>query len=231
LEPYIYRNFNNFICISDYVQQIVGTKKQTYRVYNAVRMSFFDVHRESNPSSSRILYVGLLSPLKRPTDLIEAHRRLRESHPSLETIFCGNAESLGYLHELQSLSVEGVHFTGQLDVEDLCNELSQATVLVLPSAQENAPLVIAEAMAAGVPVVATQVGGIPEMLNYGQLGQLYKVGDIDGLVRILHTLIADPTYANSLAKIAKEVANRLFLPAEIASQTISVYRKILNTAQ
>ncbi len=89
-------------------------------------------------------------------------------------------------------------------------------------------MVVAEAMAAGVPVVATNVGGIPEMLGNGQAGALYDVGDIDRLTTILRDVLSDSDYRMSLAKMAKNEACRLFAPEEVARQTVGVYRGILS---
>ena len=230
IEPFVFRHFTHFVCISDYAAQVAGPGKQKHFVPNAVRSSFFNVHRASGEHPPKLLYVGLLSPLKRPTDLIEAHHRLRIKYPSLETAFCGNLESQRYWDELRSFGTDGIRFLGRLDLEGIMRELSGATALVLPSSQENAPLVAAEAMAAGVPVVATRVGGTPDLLKQSQLGILYEVGDVAGLVSALERLLAGPEYAHDLARAAQTEARKRFLPNNVAADTVVIYRSLLQSS-
>ena len=228
IEPYIHRHFQDFICISGYAQQVAGIRKRTYLIPNAVRAVFFDVQRATSPQQMRLLFAGLLSPLKRPMDLIQAHRVLRKQFPSLETIFCGEPENQHYARMLWAQASDGIEFIGHLDRDGLIRELSRATALVLPSAQENAPLVVAEAMAAGVPVVATTVGGIPEMLKNGTAGALYEVGDIEKLTTILRGVLADPVCRMNLARAARSEAQSHYAPNQVACQTVRVYRQMLS---
>ena len=227
IEPYIYRCFQDFICISEYVRHTVSNSKQTYLVPNAVRTAFFSVRRSADPDSPRLLFVGSFSPLKRPMDLIVAHHALRGEFPALETTFCGEPENQRFFDDLRANAGHGIHFVGRLDQTELIRELGRATALVLPSVQENAPLVIAEAMAAGVPVVATNVGGIPEMLKNELAETLYRVGDVDSLTTILRGILSEPERAKRLAEVAKSEARRYFGTEKVAVQTVNVYREIL----
>lgn len=230
IELYVYRRFRDIVCISSYAQHVAGQGKRVFLIPNAVRPAFFNAQRDDNPQLPRLLFVGMLSPLKRPGDLLRAHRQLRDQFPALHTVLCGEPESRQFLDTLLSQADEGVRFVGRMNQEGLINELSKATVLVLPSSQENAPVAIAEAMAAGVPVVATRVGGVPEMLREGQTGRLYHVGDVDALTTILRDLLMDPKWRQSRARAAQEDARARFAPYQVATQTVSAYREILNTA-
>jgi glycosyltransferase involved in cell wall biosynthesis len=230
LELYVYRHFRDVVCISSYAQHVVGQGKRVFRIPNAVRPTFFRAQRDDNPRLPRLLFVGILSPLKRPGDLLQAHRRLRDQFPALQTVLCGEPESRRFLDTLLSQADEGVRFIGRMDQEGLIHELSKATVLVLPSSQENAPIAIAEAMAAGVPVVATRVGGVPEMLREGQTGMLYHAGDVDALIAILRDLLMDPKCRQSRARAAQEDARVRFAPNQVARQTVNAYKEIMNTS-
>lgn len=231
IEPFVLRNFQTFICISNYAKLIAGDEKQTYLIPNAVRSPFFNVQRKSGESPLRSLYLGALSPLKRPTDLMEAHRELRQWFPSLETVLCGAPESQSYMRYLYAQSSEGIIFRGHLDQEGLINELCEATVLVLPSSQENFPMVIGEAMAAGVPVVATTVGGIADMLENGRTGFLYEAGDVGTLTMTLKGLLSDCQLRMKLTEAAKSEAHNRFHPIKVGGQTLNVYRRMLSNGQ
>ncbi len=227
VEGFVWRHFKYLICVSEYARHIIGNDKCTYLISNAIRSEFFGVHRNSGSHPPRLLFIGSLSPLKRPMDLIEAHNRLRNEFPALETIFCGEPESQRSFNDLRANAGDGVHFAGRLDQTELIRELGQATVLVLPSAQENAPIVIGEAMAAGVPVVATSVGGIPEILRDELAETLYSVGDVNRLTSILRSLLSDPEGRLRLAKIARDEASKRFAAEKIAFETMNVYREVL----
>jgi len=175
-----------------------------------------------------LLFVGLLSPLKRPTDLILAHQDLRTVFPNLQTVFCGDDEKHGYMSELQAVAGDGICFRGRVDLTGLMDLLSRATALVLPSAQENAPNVIAEAMAAGVPVVATRAGGIPDMIKHGETGLLYEVGDVAGLTDCLRRLLTEPALCKRLGHQAREVAQATYSTTEVAAATVATYRQLLD---
>jgi len=227
VEPYVHRHFDHFICISHYARSVVGTSKNTYAIPNAVRSTFFDVQRSPNPERPILLFIGVLSPLKGVADLLLAHRRLRQRFPELTTVFCGEPEDPRYFGRLQDLVSDGVQFVSRVDVGALKHWLGLATALVLPSYQENSPVVIAEAMAAGVPVVATSVGGIPEMVKHGETGLLYEVGDIEGLTNCLMQLLAEPKLCERLSGQARIFAQATYAPPQVATATVEVYRQLL----
>ena len=227
IERYVHHRFENLICISDYARSVVGHDRTTFHITNAVRSSFFGVHREQTPGHSILLFVGALSPLKRPLDLIRSHNKLRESFHDLETVVIGQTETAGYFQELQGAAIEGVTFAGSQSETELRSWLSRATAFVLPSSQENVPIVIAEAQAAGVLVVATHVGGIPEMIDNGRTGWLYEVGDVDGLTTILEGVLGNPEMASAMGEQARQHALANYHPSIIARQTIHTYQTLL----
>lgn len=230
IEPYIYSRFNNFICVSDYIKRIISKNKQTFSIPNAVRSAFFSIARHYSPEKPLLLFVGNLSPLKGPENLITAHNILRRQFPNLQTVFCGLFETPSYQKHLQTLSGEGIKFAGLVNEVGLKHWLSIATVLVLPSRQENAPIVISEAMAAGVPVVATHVGGIPEMVEDGKTGFIFIPGDVDALSMYLERLLKFPLLAEQLGAQGKILALNRYHPDQVARQTVDVYRKLLSNS-
>jgi glycosyltransferase involved in cell wall biosynthesis len=128
------------------------------------------------------------------------------------------------------LGVSGqVHFLGQLDVAGLQAELSRAACLALTSHRENAPLVISEAQAAGVPVVASRVCGIPYMVEDGVTGRLVNPADPDDIARGIDQLLHgdDPIAAG---KAARSRAERTCRASSVASRTVGVYEEVLRAA-
>jgi glycosyltransferase involved in cell wall biosynthesis len=95
------------------------------------------------------------------------------------------------------------------------------------SRQETAPLCIAEAMAAGKPVVSNRICGIPYMVDDGVTGLLAEAGDIEGFARHMSRLLADPAGAAQMGLAGREKALRLYHPDRVAEETLRVYHLML----
>ena len=228
IEPYVHRRFQSFVCISGYTRRVLGKGKKLFNIANPVRSMFFQVNRNGVSNSLVLLFVGDLSPLKRPMDLLLAHQELRSRFPTLETVFCGAPGDDGYFQQIQRQTTEGARFVGRVQGDKLVDWLSRSAALVLPSSQENLPIVIAEAMAAGVPVVASRVGGVPEMVEHEQTGFLCNVGNIGGLIKRLECLLSNPTLQAEMGQMARQKALDTYHPDLVAYQTTNVYRTMLS---
>lgn len=226
MEYYIFKKFRSFICISDYSRGIIGNTKVSYVIPNAVRTSFFSIRRNVRDNSPMLLFVGVIAPLKGTLLLVQAHAILRKQFPFLETILCGAVEDKSYFRQIQQESTDGIKFAGLVKENELMQLLSRATVLVLPSNQENLPMVIGEAMASGVPVIATSVGGVPEMVDHGKTGYLCQSNVMD-LTKWLENLLSDKQFQHQAGKLAREKALNMYHPTQIGSQTVEIYKKIL----
>jgi glycosyltransferase involved in cell wall biosynthesis len=129
---------------------------------------------------------------------------------------------------IAELDLEGkVDWLGGLSISGVQEEMSRANCLLLPSFQENAPLVIAEAMAVGVPVVAASVGGVPEMVDDGATGVLIDPSDHRSISKGICNVLEDEDRARSMSVRAQTIAKTRHHPREVAQQTLGVYREIL----
>ncbi len=231
LERIVHRGFPTFICVSRYAASLLPPTAQTFAIPNPVSRRFFAAgSRRSLPPQPHLLFVGALAPLKRPADLLSAHLAVLREVPSLRTTFCGEVEDRGYAAALRRRAEAdargSVTFAGRVGREELASLVAHSTALVLPSAQENAPMVIAEAMAAGVPVIASRVGGIPEMVCDGETGLLFEAGDVEALTAQVRRMATDQALARRLGEHARRVAMESE-PGIVARATLAAYRGVV----
>ena len=134
---------------------------------------------------------GRLVKLKGIEYLLRASARLKQEFPALEVQIAGTGPELKELQaEVSRLGLEGrVRFLGW--IEDVATVLSSWDVFVMPSLEEGFPIAALNAMAAGLPVVATKVGGVPELIEDGSSGLLVEPRDLEALVAALGTLLRD----------------------------------------
>ena len=142
----------------------------------------------------RVLAVGRLSPEKGYDDLLRAVAELRGRGVDLELEIVGDGPERGALTALaRGLQIaQHVTFRGWLAFDDVRRAMRQAAVLAQPSTTEGLPTVVEEAMALGTPVVASRVGGIPELLDDGRCGVLVPPSDVRALANALEALLANP---------------------------------------
>ena len=175
----------------------------------------------------RLIFVGLLVPRKGLADLLEALQRPASFPPDADLTVVGDGPERARLeeHVAQSGLGDRVRFLGfRADVPVL---LGRADALVLPSRMEQQPLVVAEAMAAGKPVLATRCGGVADMLSVPGAGLwLAEPGDVDGLAARLRELFAAPS-PDRTGRLLAEAARLRFAPAVCAAAHVRLYTSLL----
>ena len=122
--------------------------------------------------------------------------------------------------------IRSVKFLGLLAIQDVQMQLGEAHCLTLVSVQENAPLAIGEEMAAGVPILASNIGGIPWMVDEGVTGCLVDPNAEESIVCGMQKMLAN----NGIGKMglaAKSWAEKYFHIGIVAKQTLEVYKQIL----
>jgi glycosyltransferase involved in cell wall biosynthesis len=156
-----------------------------------------------------ILTVANLRKEKAHDVLLHAAARLAPSHPDLSFVVAGDGPRAAELHALADrLQLAGrVRFLGH--VEDVPSLLGRANAFVLPSISEAFPNAAIEAMAAGLPVVASAVGGVLDLIDHGRTGVLVPPSDAAALAGAIASLVADPARAARIGAAARdEVAQR-----------------------
>ena len=169
--------------------------------------------------ADRLLWVGRLVAVKRPVALLD----LAGALPDVTLDMVGT----GPLHADIEREIRARGLTGRVHLhggqEDVRPWLRKATLLVLPSAQEGTPLALIEAMLAGCPVVATAVGGVPDVVSDGVTGSLVPALNGAALAESVQALLADPGQRDALADAARADAVRRFDGARLACETAALY--------
>jgi len=237
IERYYFPRFRNIVFISDYNKKLfpLRSNQQSALIRNPVNRLFFEFFGATQDSRHglRLIYIGWISRLKNLGLLLEALVSLKQQGIVPELTIVGSWKEPDYRAAVEKLILENglgaqLRFTGPLSSPEVALELSTSDVLVMPSLQENSPVSIAEAMAMGKVVVASDVGAISEMLENGVSGLLFEKGNCTGLARLLAGLHNNPNQKTLIGGNARERALRTFSPGSIAAETASFYKRIIS---
>ena len=156
-------------------------------------------------SAREILFLGLVGERKGVFDLLPAFAAARAANAALELTIGGNGAIERAKREALRLGVaDHVDLCGWLDPQRREAQLARADIFVLPSRNEGLPMSVLEAMARGLPVIATPVGGLPELIEDGVNGLLVPPGDPEALARAILELAGDPERRQALGNAARE---------------------------
>lgn len=224
------RRVQHAIAISPYVmREYQGrTHAQWHRIDNPVPEEFFGL--DNREQGGRVLFVGTITEVKDILTLLKA-LALMASQPDgvqCHLRLAGRTTSPAYEQTLRAFVHEhglrtSVTFLGALDRAALLREYAECAAVVLPSRQENAPMAAIEAMAAGKPVVATRVGGIPDLMRDGETGFLVEAGDASGMAHALARLLSDAQLRERMGVRARREASARFRLKEVAHKYRDVY--------
>jgi glycosyltransferase involved in cell wall biosynthesis len=231
LEGFTIPRSQGVVCITRYTQMAVSNlAPATWVVPNAVDSSFFEVNAQPLPASPpRILCAGLVCVRKNQNTLIRSLDSLAEQR-KFELVFLGysleetpyGAEFLRLVKERPWCSHAG--FAGR---PELKAQFRQASALVLPSLEDNCPMVVLEAMASGVPVVAAKVGGVPDLIEEGKTGIFCDPHDAASMRAGVEKVLANVSATADMSKLAKVRARERFHPEVVARRHLEVYRELL----
>lgn len=232
LERIVLRKVRHAICVTDYVKESISglTNARLYVVANPVSDAYFGL--ENKEVTNRVLFAGTIIKRKNLLDLLKAINYIKDGMAGLRLNIVGVAEDKSYYETLRNY-IKGnalekhVAFLGPLDEKDLLNEYEQASVIVLPSLEESAGMVLQQAMAAGKPVVATRVGGIPCIVEDDKTGFLVEIGNTEDMGEKIRLLLQNTDLRQKFGQYGKRQATQRFSARGVANETYAVYRHIL----
>jgi glycosyltransferase involved in cell wall biosynthesis len=178
-------------------------------------------------AQAHLLFLGRLGHAKGSYDLLRAVHQLVQRHPDLRLILAGNGELAQTREAIRALGLDNnVEVLGWVGVRAREQLLARAAVCVLPSYAEGLPMSVLEAMAAGLPVVASAVGGVPDMVTDGIEGRLVAPGDVAALVDALDAVLADDTLRRRMGMAGRNKAEAVFSTRLVLPQLEELYRQL-----
>lgn len=220
------RRADHMHCISEYTREMLlnagYSSRQTCMIPNGVDLTRF-VPTPPSRYPPTVVFVGRLVPVKGLPILLAAWKQVVASLPAHLVIAGEGAQRDELLGLVEDLELgDSVEFLGR--VIDVPSALAGATAYVQPSYQEGMPNSVLEAMACGLPIVATRVSGNIDLVIEGQSGLLVPVADSQALAAALVTVLSDPERARRMGIRSREIVERHFGVPAVLEQLLSAYQ-------
>lgn len=219
--------------LADYTRNQMGVRRSIQVIPNAVDHNRFSPKenpqlrlRYAHPDEKLLLHISNFRPIKRIEDVIRVFAQVSEKVGS-RLLMVGDGPDRSRAFELASeLGISGrVSFLGSFPrIEDL---LAVCDLFLLPSTQESFGLAALEAMASGVPVIASNIGGIPEVVQDGVNGFLFNAYDVNSMAEAAIKLLSNPELHQQFSRAARACAVKKFSEARIVPMYMKAYEEAL----
>jgi glycosyltransferase involved in cell wall biosynthesis len=208
----------------------LGVEARKIRVIpNFIDVTQFKSSRKNSQDVIRIAWYGRISRSKGVIILLEAFNLLKREFPNLELMIGGEVWDDRYFRELvdytREMGLRRVQFTGF--VSDVPSFLQRADIFVLPSFQETFGIVNLEAMASGLPVVASSISGIPEIVIDHVSGFLVPPGDPVKLAKKLRVLIVDRKLRRDMGRNGRERVLSTYSVEKVSKEILDMYKELI----
>ncbi len=218
--------------LRDQAREEFGIGRDIDVIYNFIDPERHDrpcpgcIEPRKSPDEVTLMHISNFRPVKRVEDVVRIFARVRQEMPARLIMVGDGPTACVALQVALSLGVaDSVQFTGV--VEEIEPVLQQADLLLLPSETESFGLVALEAMASGIPVIASDVGGLPEVVAHGETGYLAPVGDVESMSAYAIQLLRDRELYHRFSHAARERAASRFAYQQIVRQYEQVYARVL----
>lgn len=224
--------------LAEEAKRTMGIDQPIQVILNGIDTAWFDESDQVNVRTAfnlpvdrpLLLFAGRMEHRKGIFVLQDAIRSVLAA-TNAAVVFAG-ADPFGYLEQsvlpgLRSVTSRGsVHYVGRLSARQLRSCVRQSDIVMIPSLWESCPYTCLEAMAAGRAIVASDVGGLPELVEDGRSGRIAPSGDAVAFGRTLIHLVADRDERESLGREARARVERLFRDIDTARAAVAVYERV-----
>ncbi len=230
----LYRSTHLFV-IAEYVRKTIAPytspSAKFYSIANPVAERYFGM--ETSDPGDTILSVATVQPRKGIIYLVEAVGEVRKQVPDVRLRLIGKVLDPEYDEavraKIKELKLEDVvEMVGFVTDDELKDAFTTCSLFTLCSMEESSPVSIAEAMTLGKPVVASAVGGVPDLVADGQTGFLIQFGDVPGIASALTKVLTDRDLRTRFGEAARQRAYQDFHPTATAKSSVEVYKIILS---
>lgn len=231
LEHIAIRLCGGLICISNHTKNaLCALAKRTWLIPNAANLHFIRNGLHTNHFPPIILMIGDLIPNKNQLAFLSAIESIQEKYGFIVRIFGKIDQTNSYTQKILKFTEKHSwckchHFASR---ETIRKQMEAASMLAMPSIEENSPMAVIEAMAMGLPVAASRVGGIPELVVDDESGILFDPLDQVDMRTAVKTLLDDGMLAQNLSNGAFKKIEAYHLPKQVAEKHIETYWKFLN---
>ncbi|HMH42291.1 MAG TPA: N-acetyl-alpha-D-glucosaminyl L-malate synthase BshA [Pyrinomonadaceae bacterium] len=189
-----------------------------------------DLREYVTPDGSPVLvHVSNFRPVKRPVDCVEIFARVLKKTKARLVMVGDGSERTNCIHRARCLGIaDQCVFVGKQ--ARIVDYLCASDILLLPSEQESFGLAALEAMACELPIIASRVGGLPEVVDDGETGFLSPVGDVDKMADDVVRLLSDKKFRRQMGRRARESAISRYSTDKIIPQYIEFYERIIQSA-
>jgi len=199
-------------------------------IENPVSDIFFD--QEKQEKEGLLLFPGIINPRKNQIALIKALCLLKKEQVQFHCVLPGPITDQGYHDNLMNMIKkygleQDVTIPGSVPFEHLLSLYRQASVLVLTSLQETAPMILSEAMAGGTPVIASRISGIPYMVSEGNSGYLIDPHSPEEIAQQTALLLTDDSLRKKFGKESRRIAQSRWKSEIIVNKQLQEYGKLL----
>jgi glycosyltransferase involved in cell wall biosynthesis len=231
METYAVPRAGGVVCITRYTQEAMrGRARKTWLLPNATDAGYFTVPAGRDAAGPPVIAcAGFVCLRKNQNAFIRALDPVAARH-KFRLVFFGEApKTEAYAQEFFGLLATRpwCEYVGFVNRDQFKEWLGRASLLALPSLEDNCPMTVLEAAATSTPVVAANVGGVPELVEDGRTGLLCDPTSADSMAGAVEKLLTQPALARALATEAHRIALERFHPLPVARGHLKIYREVL----
>lgn len=225
------RRTKNIIAVSKAVRDELiewyHYKGEVTVIPNGIDTNMFQPSKKRN-AKKRVLFCGRLIAWKGPGFVIKAMPQVLNQHPDVSFVFGVVGDRKPYLRMLEEMGIPQEHFEFRyVNYQDMPQFYNSGDMLVLPSLLEGFPMTILEAMACGLPVVASNVGDVAELVQDGVTGFLLDRGDYEALADRINLLLGDGALRERMSQNARRLVADNYSAEIMGERTFEVYQQVL----
>jgi len=216
--------------VTDEIETFLGRKyANSVLIENPVSDVFFTMQKKE--TENLLIYPGVITPRKNQICVIRALARLKKDNEKFHCVLPGSIGDINYFNDIKKLIKihdleKNVTVPGPLPFKKLSDLFSEASIMVMTSLQETAPLVISEAMASGTPVIAPDISGIPYMVSDGNSGFLIDPASPEDIADHISVLLNDCSLREKFKENSKQIAESRWKSEIIVKKQLDEYIKL-----